>query len=182
MKVSIAAVVVVALASFSYPVHAACTQVSGTAEAVDMICNDSPLLLCIDGTTTGDLAGTYHAAFQSLNLAPTLFEPLRFELEIESVITTSTGTISFQETGWLVLSDVTGAAGCLTGCLLSPTADVCLADCVAEYGRTEFGQEMEPYAGTGAYAAIDSGWIDASGYGVYTTGISYLDYEGEICD
>jgi hypothetical protein len=182
MKASFAALAVVAIGSLSFPAHAACTQVSGTAEALDMVCNESPLLLCIDGTTTGDLAGTYHAAFQSLNLAPTLFEPLRFEIELESVITTGTGTISFQETGWLVLNDVTGAAGCLTGCLLSQTIDVCLTDCVMEYGRTELGQEMEPYAGTGAYAAIDSGWIDASGYGEYTTGISFLDYEGEICD
>lgn len=182
MKPSIAALAVVAIASLPFPVHAACTQVSGTAEALDVLCVDSPLLLCIDGTITGGLDGTYHGAFQSLSLAPTLLEPLRFALEIESVITTSAGTISFHETGWLVLNDITGAAGCLTGCLLSPTIDVCLADCVMEYGRTEFGQEMEPYAGTGAYAAIESGWIDASGYGEYTTGISYLDYEGEICD
>ncbi len=182
MKPSVAALAIVAIASLTVPAHAVCTPVSGSAEALDMVCTDSPLLLCIDGTTSGDLEGTYHGAFQNLTLAPTLFEPLRFELEIESVITTSTGTISFQETGWLVLNDVTGAAGCLTGCLLSPTVDVCLADCLVEYGRTEFSQEMEPYAGTGAYAAIDSGFIDASGYGVYTTGVSYLDYEGELCD
>jgi hypothetical protein len=182
MKTTLAALSVVAVAFISLPAHADCTPVSGSAEAVDMICSDSPLALCIDGTLTGDLAGTYHGTFQSLSLAPTLLEPLRLALEIDSVVTTDTGSIYFQETGWLVVSDVVGAATCITGCLLSPTVDACLADCLMEYGRTEFGQEMEPYAGTGAYASIDSGFIDASGYGSYTTGISYLDYDGEICD
>ena len=30
--------------------------------------------------------------------------------------------------------------------------------------------------------AIDSGLIEAAGYGSYTTGISVLEYEGQICD
>lgn len=182
MRTSIAALAVVAMAFISLPAHAACSDVSGTGEARDVLCSDSPLLLCIDGALTGDLAGTYRGAFQSLTLAPTLLTPLRFELEIASTITTATGTIFLQETGWLVLSDVLGATACLTGCILSPTSDTCLAECLMEYGRTEFRQEMDPYAGTGDYAAIESGWIDASGYGSYTTGISSIDYEGELCD
>lgn len=182
MKTPVVALAVIAITSASLPSYADCTEVSGSAQALDMLCLDSPLLLCIDGMMTGDLAGSYHGEFQSLTLAPRLFEPLRFAIEVDSEITTPDGTISFHETGWLLLSDVTGAAGCLTGCLLSPPLDVCLAECLVEYGRTEFGQAMQPYAGTGAYAGIDSGFIDASGYGVYTTGISYLDYEGEICD
>ncbi len=182
MKISLAALSVIAVISVSLPAEADCTDVAGGAEAVDVVCLDSPVALCIDGTLTGDLEGTYFAVFESVTPAPTLAEPLRLAFEIDSLITTSNGTISSHETGTLVLNDVVGAVGCLAGCVLSGSPGACYAGCLAEYGRTEFSQDMVPYAGTGAYAAIDSGLIEAAGYGSYTTGISVLEYEGQICD
>lgn len=181
MKFLIAAIAASALLISSYA-DAACTQVSGTAQATDGACTQSAIGLCASGTFSGSINGTYVGAFQSLTPAPTLAQPLRLSFTITSTITTSTGTLYQTETGYIVENDVFGSAACIAACALLSSPDICLAGCVATYGRTTFVQNMTPYEGTGSYSSIVDGLIVATGYGEYTSGVSYGNYSGEICD
>lgn len=158
---------------------AACTTVSGTGQATDSPCTESPLGLCVDGTIAGSFVGTYHASYQSLVPDPTLAQPLRFAFTLNSTIGTSSGNLYQHETGYVVMNDVIGALACVTGC---GTNGTCLASCLDTYGRSSFTQNMTPYAGTGVYSSITGGSIVASGYGEYTSDVSYVTYSGNICD
>lgn len=182
IKYVFAIVLAFVLTFTSSPAAAACTSVSGAGQASDTVCLDSPLGLCTTGTLDGQLSGTYHGAFQSLTPAPTLLLPLRLAFSLDTSITSSTGVLYAHETGYLVLNDTVGALTCIVGCVTAPAPDVCLLGCVAAYGRTTFTQNLVPYAGTGSFSAIDSGLVVFSGYGDYTSGVSYATYAGQICE
>lgn len=181
-QIILALVLAIGFVLSSSRADAACTPVSGTGEAVDGLCTESPLGLCASGEFAGSIEGTYVGAFQSLIPAPTLEQPLRLALVINSTITTPAGTLYQTETGYLVLNDTIATATCVTGCLLSLTPDQCLAGCVASATYTKFIQYMTPYAGTGVYSSITDGLIVATGYGDPVTATSYVDYSGEICE
>lgn len=174
--VSILAFAVIALI-VSHAQATTCTSVSGYGDALDAPCLDAPLGLCVEGNIHGSFEGTYRATHDSLVPAPTLTQPLRFAIELTSVITTSTGTLSSHETGYIVMNNTFGAAACVAGCGLSQT---CLAGCLSTYGRTYFTQYLTPYAGTGAYAN-PSGSIVVTGTGDYVTQQNVVSYSGNVC-
>lgn len=154
-----------------------CTSVSGYGDALDAPCLDAPLGLCVEGDIHGSFEGTYRATHDSLVPSPTLLQPLRFAITLTSVITTSTGTLSSHETGYIVMNDTLGAVACVAGCGLSQT---CLAGCLSTYGRTSFTQHLTPYAGTGVYAN-PSGSITVTGTGDYLTQQNLVSYSGTVC-
>jgi hypothetical protein len=146
-----------------------CDPISGTFEATDAACLESPVLLCIDGDFSGGLEASYHGVFQTLELEPTLTEPLRLAYSSFDTFTTDAGVVDAETSGHIVLNDTLGALVCLLGC----NGDAaCLGGCLLTYGGTSFTSTTVFEGAQGWLAADGTGGLDF---------VSRGSYEGEIC-
>lgn len=148
----------------------ACDPISGTFEATDSPCLESPVLLCIDGEFAGDLDASYHGVFQSLVPAPTLAQPLRLAYTSSDTFNTSAGVVTAETSGHIVLNDTIGALVCLLGC----NGDAaCLGECVLAHAGTSFSNTTVFDDDLGSFTASGVGGLDFVSRGTYT---------GEICE
>lgn len=148
-----------------------CDPIAGTFEAVDTVCVESPIGLCIDGSFAGDFEAAYLGAFDTLVPSPTLTQPLRLAYTSSDTYVTETETITGDTSGFIVLNDTVAALVCLLGC--NGDAE-CIGGCVLTYGGTSFTSTSTFDGGRGGFAA--------SGTGSYLDGVSRGTYAGELCE
>ena len=149
----------------------ACDPIAGTFEAVDTVCAESSIGLCIDGTFDGDLSADYLGAFQTLSPAPTLAQPLRLAYTSSDTFVTNSGTFTAETEGHIVLNDVVGALVCVLAC----NGDgACIADCVIAHASTSFTNSTVFENGLGD--------LEAAGTGSYLDGVSRGTYAGDLCE
>lgn len=136
-------------------VAAQCVPVAGGFTSVGVVgppCG-SPILLCTDGTLTGDLAGKYD--FTMASLAPALApgDPLLFVFTGTSLITTGAGQISAEDQGKLRFNPA---------------------------GPSPFVTLVQVKSGSGAFAGA-TGVIVATGELDFSTNKAVGAYTGALC-
>lgn len=171
MRSSFRAAVLLSLVLVPLRAQAACADVEGDFEAVDVPCTESPLLLCIDGDFAGEFEASYVGAFETLAPAPTLAQPLRLAYTSSDTFTTSSETLTGTTSGHIVLNDTVAALVCVIGCAADAA---CLAGCVTTHAGTAFSSSTVLDGGRGS--------LDASGTGSYLDGVSRGTYSGEVCE
>lgn len=155
-----------------------CDPISGTFEAVDTVCVESPIGLCIDGTFDGDFEADYLGAFETLVPSPTLAQPLRLAYTSSDTYVTATETITGDTSGFIVLNDTVAALVCLLGC--NGDAE-CIGGCVLTHGGCVLTHGGTSFTSTSTFDG-GRGGFDASGTGSYLDGVSRGTYSGEICE